>query len=132
MEEPGQPARPGRDRSLDPRRRAEHLYPPGREDERQARQHRDRDDPDGQGPLERAEPGEVTNRRGSKLLPLACCHPGASWDPWPGKARACRIELAERASCRLTGGSRLTPGRKFFSQIAAQPTGTAPISRLLP
>ena len=44
----------------DARHRPEHLYPPRREAGRQARQCRDRDDPDGQGPVEGAEPAEVT------------------------------------------------------------------------
>ena len=63
MEEPGQPARPDHDRPGDPRHRPEHLYPPRREGGRQARQRRDCDNPDGQGPVEGAEPGEVAVHR---------------------------------------------------------------------
>src|SRR6516225_4844151 len=59
MEEPEQPTRPGRDRPGDPRRRAEHLYPPRREGEWEARQCRDRDNPDGEGPVEGVEPAEI-------------------------------------------------------------------------
>ncbi len=59
LEEPEQPARPDFDRPRDPRHRPEHLYPQGREGRRQARQGRVRDDPQCQGPVEGAEPGEV-------------------------------------------------------------------------
>jgi hypothetical protein len=46
--------------SGDPRHRSERLYPAPRQGRRQACQRRDRDDPPGQGPVERDEPAEIT------------------------------------------------------------------------
>ncbi len=60
LERPRQPARSDRNRSHDPRHRPEHLYPPRRKSRRQARRCRNPDDPDGQGPVEGAEPAEIT------------------------------------------------------------------------
>ncbi len=61
MEEPGQPARPDQHRPGDARHHPEHLYPQGRKGRRQARQRRDRDDPQRQGSVEGTQSAEIVS-----------------------------------------------------------------------
>ena len=56
-----EPARARLDRPRNPRDRAEHLRPQGREEGRRALQRRVRDDPDGEGPVQGEQ--ELTRRR---------------------------------------------------------------------